>query len=42
MKENRGIVMNIQKALLIFITDGVGTSKQLAEFYDTFHEDIEF
>lgn len=34
--------MNIQKALLDFITDGVVTCKQLAEFYDAYHENKEF
>ncbi|EIT2385617.1 hypothetical protein L1U14_002646 [Enterococcus faecalis] len=34
--------MNIQKSLLDFITDGVVTYKQLAEFYDAYHENKEF
>lgn len=34
--------MDIQKALLNFITDGVVTCNHLANFYDTFHEDKEF
>ena len=34
--------MDINKSLLNFITDGVVTCKQLADFYDTYHEDKEF
>ncbi|HAP3815370.1 TPA: hypothetical protein IUT93_002718 [Enterococcus faecalis] len=34
--------MDIKKSLLNFITDGVVTCKQLADFYDTYHEDKEF
>ncbi|MCR1912957.1 MULTISPECIES: hypothetical protein [Enterococcus] len=34
--------MNINKSTLNFITDGVVTCKQLADFYDTFHMDREF
>lgn len=34
--------MDIKKSLLNFITDGVVTCKQLADFYDMFHEDKEF
>lgn len=31
--------MDIKKSQLNFITDGVVTCKQLADFYDMFHED---
>ncbi|MGH1805763.1 hypothetical protein [Enterococcus gallinarum] len=34
--------MNIQKALIGLMIDGVVTFKQLADFYDTFHMDKEF
>ncbi len=34
--------MDIKKSLLNFITDGVVTCKQLADFYDTYHENKEF
>ncbi|EMF0343833.1 hypothetical protein JXE12_001898 [Enterococcus faecium] len=34
--------MNIQKALIELTLDGVVTCKQLADFYDTYHEDKEF
>lgn len=34
--------MDINKSLLNFITDGVVTCNNLANFYDTFHEDKEF
>ena len=34
--------MNIQKALIELTINGVVTCKQLADFYDTFHEDKEF
>ena len=34
--------MDINKSLLNFIADGVVTCKQLADFYDTYHEDKEF
>lgn len=34
--------MNIQKALIELTINGVVTCKQLADFYDTYHEDKEF
>ncbi|WP_270608454.1 hypothetical protein [Enterococcus thailandicus] len=34
--------MDIKKSLLNFITDGGVTCKQLADFYDTYHENKEF
>ena len=34
--------MNIQKALIELTINGVITCKQLADFYDTYHEDKEF
>ncbi|WP_270285909.1 hypothetical protein [Enterococcus lactis] len=34
--------MDIKKSLLNFITDGGVTCKQLADFYDIYHEDKEF
>lgn len=34
--------MNIQKALIELTINGVVTCKQLADFYDVFHEDKEF
>ncbi|GMC12107.1 MULTISPECIES: hypothetical protein [Enterococcus] len=34
--------MNIQKALIELTLDGAVTCKQLADFYDTYHEDKEF
>ncbi len=34
--------MNIQKALLNLLTDEVVTCKQVADFYDNFHDDKEF
>jgi len=34
--------MVIQKALIELTLDGVVTCKQLADFYDAFHEDSEF
>ncbi|NLM68345.1 MAG: hypothetical protein GX180_14400 [Enterococcus sp.] len=34
--------MNLPKALLNFITDGVVTCKQFADFYDVYHDDDEF
>lgn len=38
-KENE---MDIKKSLLNFVTDGVVTCKQLADFYDIYHENKEF
>lgn len=34
--------MNIQKALIELTINGVVTCKQLADFYDAYHEDKEF
>lgn len=34
--------MNIQKALIELTINGVVTCKQLADFYDIYHEDKEF
>ena len=34
--------MDIQKYLVNFVTDGVVTCKQLADFYDTYHKNKEF
>lgn len=34
--------MNIKKALIELTVDGAVTCKQLADFYDTYHEDKEF
>ncbi|EGP4724640.1 MULTISPECIES: hypothetical protein [Enterococcus] len=34
--------MNIQKALIELTINGVVTCKQLADFYDTYHENKEF
>jgi len=34
--------MDIKKSLLNFVTDGVVTCKQLADFYDAYHGDEEF
>ncbi len=34
--------MNIQKALIELTINGVVTCKQLADFYDNYHEDKEF
>ncbi|WNF91003.1 hypothetical protein [Vagococcus fluvialis] len=34
--------MNIQKALIELTINGVVTCKELADFYDMFHEDKEF
>lgn len=34
--------MNIQKALIELTINGIVTCKQLADFYDTYHEDKEF
>ena len=34
--------MKIQKALIELTLDGAVTCKQLADFYDTYHEDKEF
>lgn len=36
------ISLNIQKALIELTINGVVTCKQLADFYDTYHEDKEF
>ena len=35
-------MLNIQKALIEITINGVVTCKQLADFYDAFHEDSEF
>lgn len=34
--------MDVKKSLLNFVTDGVVTCKQLADFYDTYHKNKEF
>lgn len=34
--------MNIKKALIELTVDGAVTCKQLADFYDSYHEDKEF
>ncbi|WP_075492248.1 hypothetical protein ACF3OA_04425 [Enterococcus thailandicus] len=34
--------MDIKKSLLNFVTDGVVTCEQLANFYDTYHKNKEF
>lgn len=36
------ISLNIQKALIELTINGVVTCKQLADFYDTYHENKEF